>query len=127
MTLRSWRERLQEPLKAPEDDSGRSSSSANTQSPITADSLRVSLCTDAYTNHTHTDQTSPTLSGMGRPSPESRVRRPISVPYPLPVRWGRERGDIAVQDPETGEWHELAYADATPVWQAALRRREGKR
>lgn len=46
-----------------------------------------------------------------------------NVPYPLPVRWGTERGDIAVQDPETGEWHELAYSDATPVWKAALKRK----
>lgn len=37
------------------------------------------------------------------------------------VHWGRERGDIAVQDPMTGEWHEIAYRDATPVWQAAVR------
>lgn len=37
------------------------------------------------------------------------------------VRWGRERGDIAVQDPVTGEWHEMAYRDAPRVWQAAVR------
>lgn len=47
----------------------------------------------------------------------------IVVPFPLPVMWGRSRGDIAVQDPETGEWHEFAYDDATPVWKAALRRK----
>jgi hypothetical protein len=46
-----------------------------------------------------------------------------AVPYPLPVKWGRQRGDIAVQDPETGEWHEMSYDDATPVWKAALRRK----
>jgi hypothetical protein len=47
-----------------------------------------------------------------------------AVPYPLPVKWGRERGDVAVQSPD-GEWHEMAFSDATPVWQAALRRKNG--
>lgn len=47
---------------------------------------------------------------------------PAEVPFPLPVRWGRQRGDIAVQAPD-GEWHELAHGDATPVWKAALRKR----
>lgn len=55
----------------------------------------------------------------------SPTEAPAAVPYPLPVRWGRERGEIAVQDPETGEWHEMAYEDATPVWKAALRRKRG--
>jgi hypothetical protein len=45
----------------------------------------------------------------------------ITVPFPLPVRWGRQKGDIAVQSPD-GEWHELAYTDATPVWKTALRK-----
>jgi len=63
-------------------------------------------------------------------SPEPVIARPARLPEPKPVRpwsgvqvhWGRERGDMAVQDPATGEWHEFAYRDATPVWQAAVRR-----
>jgi hypothetical protein len=42
---------------------------------------------------------------------------------PSRVVWGREHGDIAVQDPVTGEWHELPYSEATHLWQAAVRRR----
>jgi hypothetical protein len=45
----------------------------------------------------------------------------VVAPYPLPVRWGRERGDIAVTDP-WGEVHEMSYSEATPVWKAALRK-----
>lgn len=55
--------------------------------------------------------------------PSTAPAQPAKVPYPLPVRWGTERGDIAVQDPFTGEWHEMSYQDATPVWKAALKRR----
>jgi hypothetical protein len=50
------------------------------------------------------------------------ITEPEAMPYPLPVRWGRQQGDIAVQDP-WGDWHELAYSEATPVWKAALRRK----
>jgi hypothetical protein len=37
------------------------------------------------------------------------------------VRWGRERGDVAAQDPHDGTWHEMSYRVAPPVWQAAVR------
>lgn len=39
------------------------------------------------------------------------------------VVWGRERGYLAVRDPHTGDWHEIAYCDAPAVWQAAVRTR----
>jgi len=38
------------------------------------------------------------------------------------VTWGRERGYLAVRDPHTGDWHEIPYREAPPVWQAAVRR-----
>lgn len=38
------------------------------------------------------------------------------------VCWGRERGDLAVRDPYTGDWHEIPYREAPPVWQAAVRK-----
>lgn len=38
------------------------------------------------------------------------------------VTWGRERGHLAVRDPRTGDWHEIPYREAPPVWQAAVRR-----
>jgi hypothetical protein len=54
--------------------------------------------------------------------PDGPTVDPEAVPYPLPVKRGRQYGDIAVQDP-WGEWHEMDYADATPVWKAALRKK----
>jgi hypothetical protein len=45
-----------------------------------------------------------------------------SPPYwPIQVRWGTLRGDIAVRDPWTGAWHEFPYRDAPEVWKLALR------
>jgi hypothetical protein len=37
------------------------------------------------------------------------------------VSWGRERGYLAVRDPHSGDWHEIPYREAPPVWQAAVR------
>jgi len=54
------------------------------------------------------------------PSASVAVARAPSATRPPMVCWGRERGDIAVRDP-WGEWHEIAYRDATPIWQAAVR------
>ncbi len=42
------------------------------------------------------------------------------------VTWGRERGYLAVRDPHSGDWHEIPYREAPPVWQAALRRGRGQ-
>jgi DNA primase len=47
---------------------------------------------------------------------------PVRAWQGVQVHWGRERGDLAVRDPATGEWHEIRYRDATPVWKAAIRR-----
>ncbi|MGE3511475.1 MAG: hypothetical protein AB7N65_21605 [Vicinamibacterales bacterium] len=41
------------------------------------------------------------------------------------VTWGRERGYLAVRDPHSGDWHEIPYQEAPPVWQAAVRRGRG--
>jgi DNA primase len=67
--------------------------------------------------------------GNNVPNVEAEADTEILISEPAPareprgtrVRWGRERGDVAVQDPQTGEWHEMAYREATPVWQAAVR------
>jgi len=57
--------------------------------------------------------------------PWKLVRRYGPVPLPsLPrVVWGQARGYIAVHDPVTDTWHEIAYRDAPVVWQAMVRRR----
>lgn len=52
-------------------------------------------------------------------------------PRPLcPARWGREKGYIAVRDPNTGETVEIPYHQATDVWKsdvtAEWRRRKDK-
>ena len=56
------------------------------------------------------------------------VRRYGPVPLPsLPrVVWGQARGHLAVHDPATDTWHEIAYREAPPVWQAAVRSRHRK-
>jgi hypothetical protein len=51
------------------------------------------------------------------------VRRygPVPVPTQPRVVWGQARGYLAVHDPATDTWHEIAYRDAPAVWQAAVR------
>ncbi len=51
----------------------------------------------------------------------SSATPPLPVP-PLPparfrmdIRWGRQKGDLSVRDPFTGEWHDVP-ADACPDW-----------
>jgi len=55
-----------------------------------------------------------------------RMRRRFG-PFPCggqpAVVWGSERGDLAVRDPHTGDWHQIPYREAPPVWQAAVRRK----
>jgi len=61
--------------------------------------------------------TEPPVEAPPDTEPESRPWRGVRV------RWGRERGDLAMQDPADGTWHEIAYRDATPAWRAAVKRR----
>lgn len=43
-------------------------------------------------------------------------------PRPLcPARWGREKGYIAVRDPNDGTVHEIPYHQATDVWKSDIR------
>jgi len=60
------------------------------------------------------------------PEPVRVATEPESIPERewrgVQVHWGRERGDLAVQDPSDGTWHEMAYRDAPPVWKSAVRR-----
>jgi len=41
--------------------------------------------------------------------------------WPIEIRWGTARGDIAVRDPWTGDWHEFAYRAAPEAWKLARR------
>lgn len=64
------------------------------------------------------------------PAPADTAAKAGPPYWPIAVRWGRQRGDIAVRDPVTGEWHEFAYRDAPEAWKHALRlslsRRSGR-
>jgi len=56
-----------------------------------------------------------------------RMRRQFG-PFPCSgqprVVWGSERGDLAVEDPQTTDvWHQIPYREATPVWQAEVRQK----
>jgi hypothetical protein len=46
---------------------------------------------------------------------------PFPCSGPPTVTWGSERGYLAVRDPHTGDWHQIPYREATPVWPAAIR------
>jgi hypothetical protein len=61
-------------------------------------------------------------AGTERRWQKSRRYGPFPGADPPAVAWGRERGYLAVRDPHTGDWHEIPYREAPPVWQAAVRR-----
>lgn len=60
----------------------------------------------------------PRCGAADQPAPATSASRSGVV-----VRWGSERGWIAVRDPASGEWHEIRYQDAPEVWRRALPRR----
>jgi hypothetical protein len=61
-----------------------------------------------------------------RPWRLKRRHGPVELGTAPRVAWGRVRGYVAVHDPATGEWHELAYRDAPSAWQAAVRKRPSR-
>lgn len=46
---------------------------------------------------------------------------PFPCSGPPTVTWASERGYLAVRDPHTGDWHQIPYREAPPVWRAAIR------
>lgn len=75
------------------------------------------------------DQAIDKLPGVGLPVPNEPYARAVQCSTDEPprqrftfdVRYGAERGDLAVRDPFTGEWHEIASKDAPPSWRDIAR------
>lgn len=63
--LKSWRERLATPLKAPEQESGEKESLQTTTNPQTSDFLRVGLLVGESTNLPQTPESRPRLVRTG--------------------------------------------------------------